>query len=502
MRFFSTFYFKLALVLLVLLGAVGGGWLVLSVRTANSYLQEVQQSLNREVAHSIVKHNELFRDGEVNEEGIQGLFMKLMAVNPTLEVYLLDPEGRILQYDAPPERVVRQRVDLAPVREFLRTGDGSIVLGEDPRSLERRKIFSAAPVLPAGPSAQDDTAAPSAQDDAAAPLGYVYAVLASEEYDSVVRLLRGSYILRGSLWVVAGVLGLVAFVGLIAFRLLTQPLRELSTAMETFESEDPGVRIAVRSRDEIGELGRSFNDMADRITEQVQTVRKADRLRREMVENISHDLRTPLASLQGYLETCLLKEETLAPEQRRDYLETALRNTERLNRLVEDLFQLARFDAGEVALQMESFSLAELVQDVTHKFQPKAAQRGIELAVRSPQDLPAVTADLGLIERVLDNLVDNALSYTQPGGKVSVSLTEQARAVEVRVADTGAGIPKEDLPRIFDRFYRVEKSRGQQSGGTGLGLAITKRILDLHRSVIQVRSRPDVGTVFSFLLAA
>ncbi|TAH37873.1 MAG: HAMP domain-containing sensor histidine kinase [Planctomycetota bacterium] len=476
---------KLGAVFLVLLLALGAISLWLMARTANLYFLELQQSLNRTVAAHIAEAARYFKGEQVDEEGLRGLFMKVMAVNPTLEVYVVDPAGRILAYDAPPDKIVRSSLSLEPVRRFLEEPPGTLILGDDPRDRERRKVFSAAPVQVNGQLK-----------------GYVYAILASEEYDSAASLLQRSYILRGSAWVAVICVLLAALLGLLALGVLTRPLRRLQRAVNEFRQGNLAARVRPTARDEIGALALDFDAMAERIVQQVDRIRQTDHQRREMVANISHDLRTPLTSLQGYLETCLIKAEELPPEERRRYLEGALRSTKRLGRLVEDLFQLARLDAGDIQPQVERFRLSELAQDVLQKFQFQAQRKGITLTARIPQGLPDVTADIGLIERVLDNLVDNAIRYTPAGGKVVVALRECSGAVEVRVADTGPGIPEKDLPHVFERFYRVEKSRSLDAGGAGLGLAITKRILELHHSSIAVRSRPQVGTVFYFQLAA
>jgi signal transduction histidine kinase len=252
--------------------------------------------------------------------------------------------------------------------------------------------------------------------------------------------------------------------------------------------------------DEIDRIGLTFRDMANRMVTQLQKLKQTDGLRRELVANVSHDLKTPLASLQGYVDTLLLKDDTLSPEERRNYLGVASRSCERLGKLVVDLIELAKLDAHEVTPQCESFSPAELVQDVAQKFQLKAEQRRIQLQVELPERVPYVCADIGLIERVLDNLISNALSHTDPGGSVFLALKPGGDAVSVEVADTGRGIPEPELPHIFERFYRANTGSWEEGGHAGLGLAITKSILDLHGCRMSVASKLGTGTRFAFAL--
>ena len=220
------------------------------------------------------------------------------------------------------------------------------------------------------------------------------------------------------------------------------------------------------------------------------------------MSNISHDLRTPLAALQGYLETLHMKDELLSTQERKSYLATALKRVARLNALIGSLFELAKLDAGEAQPQLELFSLAELVQDETQQFALAAQRKGVQLQALQSEDLPMVLGDIGLIERALENLIDNALRHTAAGGKVCISLSrceENARqCVRVRVSDTGEGIAASDLPHIFERNFRA----AQSDEGAGLGLAITKRILELHGETVEVQSELGQGTNFSFRLWA
>jgi two-component system, OmpR family, sensor kinase len=298
---------------------------------------------------------------------------------------------------------------------------------------------------------------------------------------------------------------------LLLFHLLTGRLRTLTATMEAFQHSavtEPGnvppwysaQPTVTRRGDEIDRLTTTFQAMAWRIRQQVQTLQHTDTLRRELVAHVSHDLRTPLAALQGYLETLLLKEHQLTPAERRHYLDIAVRHSTRLGKLVAELFELAKLDAHETRVHPEAFSLAELVQDVVQKFQLLAQKKQQLLQAQFADDLPFVSADIGLIERILDNLIQNALQYTAPGGTITVALTRDRRRVAVQVMDTGTGILPEDLPYIFERFYRAGKGRPDYTGGVGLGLAIAKRILELHGSTITVDSTVHGGTTFTFHL--
>jgi signal transduction histidine kinase len=272
----------------------------------------------------------------------------------------------------------------------------------------------------------------------------------------------------------------------VLFGAMTRRLRNLAKAVES----NADVKLPVNgSGDEVDRLAHAFE-------RQVQMLKEVDLHRRELVANVSHDLRTPLASLQGYIETLLLKEGQLTAEEQRRFLEIASKHSERLGKLVDELFELAKLDAKVTPLHVEPFSMAELVQDVVQKFQLRAEQAGVRLGAQFDPALPLVMGDIALMERVLENLIENAIRYTPAGGSVTVSLMPQDGKLAVRVSDTGTGIAEEKLPFIFDRFWRGEESTPR--GGAGLGLAIAKRILELHGASLVAQSQRNAGTTFSF----
>ncbi|TMH76376.1 MAG: GAF domain-containing protein [Betaproteobacteria bacterium] len=223
-------------------------------------------------------------------------------------------------------------------------------------------------------------------------------------------------------------------------------------------------------------------------------------LRRDLIANVSHDLRTPLASMRGYLELLSAKSDSLRPDQRDEYLGIAVRQSEHLATLIDELFELAKLDFKGMTLEREAFSLAELAADVLQKFRLAAESKRIELRLEAVPHPPFVRADLGLIERVLDNLISNAIRQTPPGGQVCVRLHQEGHRHFAQVSDSGPGIPSAELPFIFDRFYRGANGRTGTSGGAELGLAITKRILELHETTIEVQSDEKSGTRFTFSL--
>ena len=485
-----TLYGRLVLALLALFAITGIAYVTLTILTTRIHLQEVTQKLHHSIAANIVKEQWLMRGDAINKAALKEIFTRLMGVNPSIEVYLLDGSGKILAYSAPAEKIKRSRVSLVPIGAFLGNTENSPIRGDDPRSVEGQKIFSVAPIYDSGSMA-----------------GFLYIVLGGEEFDSVVKLFQRSQVLRLSAGITVAALLLTVIIGALSFNWLTRRLRQLSAHVGSFHQSGfaqplrlPRWRRDTRG-DEIDRLGLVFEEMSGRINDQFNQLQQADVDRRDMVAAISHDLRTPLASLIGYLETLKLKEDLLTDEERHHYLTLATAQGQRLSRLIADLFELATLEANDARIKPEPFLINELASDIAQRFKHSAEQSRRRLVTDIPEQAPFVTGDIALIERVLENLIENALKYTPGDGTVTLSLSVGDNSITTHVSDTGPGIGASDLPHIFDRFFQTSPSPGQATKGVGLGLAIAQRILHLHGGAIHVHSLPGQGTCFSFPLS-
>ncbi len=481
---FRSLYGRVAAIFLVLLLVFSLGQALFGLRSAQEFAQESDQSLNRRLAADLAEAFQPALAGGLDPGAVGTLMSNMMTYNPRIEIYLLGADGEIVSAGDKP--IVRNEIALDPLLRFLGSGaDARLpILGDDPLHPDRQKPFSAAPLRMGERS------------------GYLYLILGGEQYDSIAAMIEDSYIVRNILFFVAGAFVVIGLAGLIVFFLLTKRLRAMSLAVRAFEEGDFTQRVGEHPRDEIGQLGAAFNDMAGRVVEQMEQLRREDAMRRELVANVSHDLRSPLSSVQGYLETVLMKDAALPPAQRRKFLRIVLGNVRRLSKLVDELFELTKLEATQMKLSLEPFSLPELVQDVLMKFVPTAKSRRISLKCKLHRNLPFVVGDIAMIERVLANLIENALRHTDPGGEVRVNVDRLPASLRVKVSDTGCGIAPEHLPHVFDRFYRGDKTRSPDSGGSGIGLAIAKSILEHHETEISVESAVDRGTTFAFELPA
>lgn len=483
---FKTLYARLAMVLVMLLIAIGVIYAVVTTATVERYMVELTQHFNRDLARRIVADRNLVAEGRLDQDALKAAFSAYMEINPSIEIYLLDLDGEIVSYSADPKRVKRRRVSLEPIRDFLE-GKGFPLLGDDPRSHQRQKAFSVTPV-------------PSA--DAAE--GYLYVVLQGEQYDSAEQAVQESYVLKLSAWAVAAGLGFGLLSGLLLFHLMTRRLRELSTGMRMFQESGFGERLsgsipADPEGDEVAQLGDTFVRMSDRIVSQMETLREQDKLRRDLVAQISHDLRTPLAATYGYLETLSMEDETLDPERRKEYLGIALRQSGHLKRMVEQLFELAHLEAREVKPLNEPFSIGELLHDVAQKFRLRADRAGLTLTVGDVRGTPMVRGDVALTERILDNLIGNAIDYTPDGGAVELTVEASTQHAQISVINTGGPIPPDELRRILEPFQRGSTDRAS-GGHAGLGLAIAKRMSELQSGDLEVENLAGTRVKSSFSL--
>lgn len=289
---------------------------------------------------------------------------------------------------------------------------------------------------------------------------------------------------------VAGVVALI--LGFVVFRGITAPLNRLTRAARAVAAGDLSQRVDIRTGDEMAEMGAAFNTMAFNLE-------RGEQLRKQMTADIAHELRTPLSVIQGNLEAVL--DGVYPPDA--EHIQPALDQAQLLARLVEDLRTLALAEAGQLSLNVQPTDVADLVKRVVTSFEPKAAGRRVTLVTDSPQTLPRVRADGQRIAQVLTNLLGNALRYTPEDGRIDVRLRPEGRSILVAVNDTGPGISAEDLPLIFDRFYRADKSRSRDVQGAGesdLGLAIARSIVEAHGGRIWADSENGKGTTITFTL--
>lgn len=485
------FYQRLSLsvVLVVMCVMLALFWVIGELQTQTKL--EAEQKLHLGLAQHLLLDAPLLQEGNYANDTLETLFHTLMILGPSFEFYYLDPQGKILTYSADPQKIQRQQVALQPILQIIQ-GDSTLpLLGDDPRQQDRQKIFSAAPVYQ-GEQLQ----------------GYLYVIIGGEIYDSILANIQDNHKMQElALFMAAGLIFLLV-ITLVLFKYFTKPLQMLSDDMETLCAADFKRAQIPRnlaqwdetSPHEVHRLGTAFTKMLSHIEQQFSALQQIDEQRRVLLADLSHDLRTPLASLQGYIETLALNADTLSPAESKRFIDISLKNAKNLKHLIDQIFELTYLESGHVTLNQESFPLAELLHDVTAKFALQAEDKNISISVEKIPFDYHVFADIGKLERVLTNLIDNAIRHTPHNGHIKIQVVAQQDSLRVNISDSGVGISDNELAFIFDARYQASNSAKDHALHAGLGLAISCKLMALLDSKLTVESQLGQGTCFSFEL--
>jgi len=467
----------------------------LLVAWSNTLVQQskyqAEQKLHVNLAEHLAHDNPLLQDGVYDKAALENLFHTLMLLGPSFEFYFLDAQGNILTYSADPDKIKRQSVSLIPLKKLIDKPQQVPIFGDDPRDLNNKKIFSASPVY------QGDLLQ-----------GYLYIIIGGEIYDSIFSQVQADKDLQKyGAFIVAGLL-LFLLVLLAVFRYFTRPVRELANQMQALKAvqfDQSQVQLkqwgseSSHSTDsnEVHFLGATFNDMVVQINQQFSLLTENDRIRRELLAHLSHDLRTPLATMQGYIELLAIKSDDLSRVEKQEYLATVQRNVSQLKRLIDQIFELAHLENGQVTVNLETFPIGELLHDILAKFTLKAAEKNIALSLQPQPCQFIVYSDIAKLERIMTNLLENAIRHTDNGGNIVMTVTQLSTHVKVRVTDNGSGISKEDIAYIFDARYRASNAIEDNSQHAGLGLAISQKLSQVINSELMVKSELGNGSSFS-----
>lgn len=484
----KRFDYRISLIFWILLccfGVIQG----LSFHIINwRFNDELEQRLHWSVAEHLAQQLGPYFEKDASSDLLEQELHRITEVNPRLEVFILSDDGLVLipstlseiKNKFPNDELIKR------IQSFLepKKSRSLPLYGVHPEYSASGfdRIFSAAKIRFKGRPA------------------YLYVLAYSRKTNIFWRSLQDVYwyFSVGVFWVIISLV--VIAVGTFLFFRATSRVRQITKAVRKISEGDFSEQISEEGSDEIAQLGTDINQMSQSIEQSIQSLEQTDQLRRELVANISHDLRTPIASMLAYLESVSRRDEIQSNPELKKQLAIAVANAAALSSLAQDLFELSRLETKDIKPNKEPFSILEVVtEDVVPRLEPLAAELDVALEVSAPDWLPLVLADQIMITRTLTNLIENAVKYSGEKSSVVIKLQENANTEEIQilVQDNGKGIAENDLPRIFDRFYRVDKARTK---GRGLGLAIVKQILEAHNQKIDVESNEGVGTKFSFCL--
>lgn len=486
---FRTLFGRLSAALVALSLVLSAALALVLQSSHRSFHFESEQRLHQGLAAHLAARID---KGEISLDATFGQIRELGLLNPALAAYAVDADGSVVKASIPDARVKQKQVAVAPIRQFIRGPAAWPLLGDDPSAERGKAVFAAARM-----------AQPAAAE-------FLYVVLGQVEQDgSLFGSAERSYSLREALALTLVNVFAALFAAVVLVGLVTRPVSRLRSVMEAFDASSFSgevryvkARSAGGTRDEIDRLGEIFDSMADRISAQIDSLRRSDDARRELYANLSHDLQTPLTSLHGYLQTLLMKNGTLQPAQRRRYLEIAARQTDQLRQLADQLTDLARLETPELRLERQEIKLQPLLHQIVEDLKPLSEKKNLKVSVKATAYRSVVPADTFLLRRALANIILNAIQAAPPGSAVSIEVQQNNGNALIGVMDEGPGLQADDMRRLLEPFYRGRGQAGTRFRGMGLGLTIARKVIELHGGTVSATNPPAGGALFSITLPA
>lgn len=447
-----------------------------------NYHQASTQLLNKDVAAHIAKFTSPFENGTVNKQKADSVFYDAMVLSPSAEVYFLDTAGRVIAFHAQPKEIRLWKLPLLNINQYITAQGREYIKAPDPKDPVHPKIFSAAEVY--GENKK---------------LGYIYVILDSKSSESIMSTLFGSHIGNLAVKAFAVIIVLSLLISIFYIMRLRRSFNRMIDVLQRFEGGDYTVRFHIKDKDDLAPVGHAFNKMADLLSQNIGNLTKSEKERKDFIAIISHDLRTPLAVARGYAETVLIKKDAkeISSEQRQEYVQLILQKIHQVETMVQQLFELSRIEAPEFKPHKEPFVLTEIVQEIVNAFQLTASNKNISLRCTECQHHLWVHADVGMMERVVQNLIDNAIKSTPVGGRVEISIQPDHEHLIFSIANTGEPLPA-DLLKWINHFKNGGGLLNKRPAKLGLGLLIVQKILLLHDSSLEAYTHDGSRNIFSF----
>ena len=447
----------------------------------NQYHEAGVQLLNKDVASHIAKFTSPYTGKGINKAKADSVFYNAMVLNPGSEVYFLDTSGNIIAFHGDKAEILDWQIPLEPIQKYLNDGGDGYIKNLDPKDLSTGKVFSASPVL-----------------DKNKKLGYIYVILDSKKSESHISILLSNHIIQLILqgFLVVFIFSLI-FV-FISIRRINKNFRQTENVLNRFEHGDYSARFSGKQDPEMAPVAHAFNKMADLLSHSIQTLTESDDERKRFIANISHDLRTPLAIARGYAETLLLGNKSHIERNEDQPLSLMHGKILQIEKMVKQLFELSKIDAAQFTPNKEPFVLSEIVQETVNNFQNLANAKHVNIQCVQCLYHVWVNADISMTERVIQNLIENAINNTPENGRIATSLEVQDGMLIFHIENTG-------LPLAEPLVYWINDQRPgkyilrEQPAGIGLGLLIVQRILQLHGSHLETARKGEFNA-FQFSL--
>ena len=479
--------------------AIGSYFFIVQLKNQQ---QAMSQVYYKDLATHVARHYRELEQSSNTTNGIVEIFNELVALGPFFEHYLLDSQGRIQAFSATNQKIKLAAVDIVPIKLFLQNLAASKIrpqkirfpiYGTNPLDPTHKSIFSVAPI-----------------QSAKQLKGYIYIVFRSDQtanqYVTFANTYQPAYIAS----LLATLAIFIVLLILILNYFVVRPLKLLRTHTNQKALRQPDQTLYPKikqltywqknSSNEFHQVGTALRTTLKMLTLQRNRLIESDQSQRTFFADFSHDLRSPMASLLGYLETYLLYFNSACKFERKHYIETAYESAKKINQLTKEIFDGTDLDYQETSMNLEPLPIADFCQEILKNYQVKAKTKNITLQLKPCDSSVLVMGDIEKLDRVLNNLIENAIRHTLEGGKVIVSIRNRKSFVRITVVDNGVGIPQADLPYIFDAQDTGQDQTHAHTVHSGLGLAIAKRLLELHQTTIEVDSVLHGGTRFDFYL--
>lgn len=448
--------------------------------STTNFHQASTQLLNKDVAGHIAQFTSPFEHDSINTKKADSVFYNAMVLSPSAEVYFLDTAGKIIAYHAKKTEIKQWLLPLENINKLITSKGAAYIKGTDPKDPNNDKIFSAAAVK--GKSKD---------------LGYIYVILGSNK--SISNMLFSSYIGNFLIRVFCFVIIFSIIIAFIYLRRIERSFNDVMLVLERFQNGDLQARFRIKEHNELAEISQAFNKMADLLVYNINRLTNSEKERKNFITNISHDLRTPLSIARGYTETFIIKKSSndLSMSEQETYVQIILNKIQQMDEMVNQLFELSRIDSVEFKAENEPFVLSEIVQETVKTFQLSATQKNIELKCTQCQYHVWINADVRMMERVVQNLIANAVNNTPENGLIQVAVIVENEKLIFKVSNTG-NLLQDDLLRWINNSDEANVLTGNWSLGSGVGLLIVKKILQLHHFSLKAFTSTNSSNTFTF----
>ncbi|MEO7960904.1 MAG: HAMP domain-containing sensor histidine kinase [Ginsengibacter sp.] len=458
-------------------------FILITYLATTHFYQASTQLLNKDVAAHIAKFSSPFDKNGINKRKADSVFQNAMVLSPSAEVYFLDTSGDVIAFHAPKDSIRLWKLPLDNVRKYIQSGGGKYIKGPDPKDPANPKIFSASEVNYNNHK-----------------LGYIYVILGSNEYRNVSQMLFSSHVSSLAIQAFCIIILISVIISFIYLNSIQKGFKRMVSVLKRFEEGDFKARFKIKEQHELAPVTEAFNKMADLLVYNVNRLTGLENTRKDFIAHISHDLRTPLSIARGYTETLLIKMQdgSLTSDELDNYIQMILNKLSNVEHLVTMLFELSKIESSDFKLKTEPFVLSEIVQEIVNTFQLSTKEKSIDLKCTQCQYHVWVNADVSMMERVIQNLVENAVKNTPIGGAINVGLSVENNYLALNIENTGVALPQELITWI--NGPAKDDERITKPSYSGLGLVIVKKILYLHGLNLHVNVANNKTNIFSFSL--